>query len=301
MTGSAKSVAAGIVAILAAVLPAAAVVDATTAAPAPTVTVRAADADDFEPGMLISDERFYDATTMGAAEVQTFFERISCRPSDDVDCLADYHETTLDVPAAGTGHCGEYRGKTAQSAAAIVAGVALACGINPQVLLVMMQKEQSLVTRPSASGYERAMGYACPDTADCDAEYFGFFNQVYNSAWQFRQYTLFPTDRAFEVGVREIGYSPDVACGAGAVDILNQATANLYNYTPYQPNDAAVQNLYGDGDECSAYGNRNFWRIFTDWFGDPTNTRFPAWLGPCISNVGGKPCLDEFWRERPER
>lgn len=45
------------------------------------------------------------------------------------------------------------------------------------------------------------------------------------------------------------------------------ATAALYNYTPYTPNGAALSNMYGTGDRCSEYGNRNFWRIFNDWFG----------------------------------
>ena len=49
--------------------------------------------------------------------------------------------------------------------------------------------------------------------------------------------------------------------------IRNQATAALYIYTPYRPNQGALNNLYGTGDSCSSYGNRNFWRMFTDWFG----------------------------------
>ena len=51
--------------------------------------------------------------------------------------------------------------------------------------------------------------------------------------------------------------------------LANAATAALYYYTPYQPNAAALANLYGTGDSCSAYGNRNFWRLYRDWFGDP--------------------------------
>ena len=54
-----------------------------------------------------------------------------------------------------------------------------------------------------------------------------------------------------------------------AFELKSQATANLYYYTPYTPNDAALKNLYGSGDSCSAYGNRNFWRFFHDWFGSP--------------------------------
>jgi hypothetical protein len=55
--------------------------------------------------------------------------------------------------------------------------------------------------------------------------------------------------------------------------IKNKATARLYVYTPYTPNKAALTNLYGLGDSCSTYGNRNFWRIFNDWFGSSV---FPA-------------------------
>jgi hypothetical protein len=85
------------------------------------------------------------------------------------------------------------------------------------------------------------------------------------------------------------------------VRIRNQATANLYNYTPYQPNEAALASLYGDGDECSAFGNRNFWRIFTDWFGDPTAVLLPEWLGPCLVHEDGRPCLEDYWVAPPPR
>ncbi|MEY4398046.1 MAG: hypothetical protein RLZ53_622, partial [Actinomycetota bacterium] len=37
----------------------------------------------------------------------------------------------------------------------------------------------------------------------------------------------------------------------------------------YTPNTAALNNLWGTGDGCSAYGNRNFWRTFWTWFGSP--------------------------------
>ena len=58
--------------------------------------------------------------------------------------------------------------------------------------------------------------------------------------------------------------------------IDNQATAALYVYTPYRPNAAALGNMYGTGDSCSSYGNRNFWRMFSDWFGNPTSGGFLA-------------------------
>ena len=51
---------------------------------------------------------------------------------------------------------------------------------------------------------------------------------------------------------------------SGDIDVYvkNKATAALYTYTPYQPNEAALNNMYGLGDRCSAYGNRNFYNMF---------------------------------------
>ena len=64
-----------------------------------------------------------------------------------------------------------------------------------------------------------------------------------------------------------VRYNPNASCGSSPVYIANQATAGLYNYTPYQPNAAALAAGAGSGDYCSAYGNRNFWIYFTNWFG----------------------------------
>ncbi|MGG7464000.1 hypothetical protein [Plantibacter sp. YIM 135347] len=253
-----------------------------TPSPPPTQAPTPLSGTEFDPGEIISDENFTDANALSEAGIQSFFASQSCTPKDGVPCLADFRKTTKSIRAAEPGHCEAYRGATNESAARIVWKVAHACGINPKVLLVLMQKEQSLISSPSEYGYARAMGWGCPDTgpdftANCDAEYFGFQNQVYQSAWQFRQYMLYPVNvpgetyqRAYHIGTVFIQYSPDAACGGTMVDIKNQATANLYLYTPYQPNAAALANLYGTGDDCSAYGNRNFWRLYTEWFGPAT-------------------------------
>lgn len=55
-------------------------------------------------------------------------------------------------------------------------------------------------------------------------------------------------------------------CGYVKAKIANQATRALYIYTPYAPNAAALANIWGTGDGCSAYGNRNFWRQYRMWF-----------------------------------
>ena len=49
--------------------------------------------------------------------------------------------------------------------------------------------------------------------------------------------------------------------------VANQATAGLYNYTPFQPNEAAAHG----GDQCTSWGNWNFYGYFKTLFGSPTS------------------------------
>ncbi|MBF0687197.1 MAG: hypothetical protein IR158_05430 [Cellulomonas sp.] len=243
--------------------------------PATAPAAEAADLSRFDPGLIISDSVFYDSGTMSAAQVQAFLDQrgADCRPAAGSTCLKSYRESTTTRPA--TDRCaGTYSGAASESAATIIAKVAVACGINPQVLLVTLQKEQGLVTAStgrSAAVYRKAMGFGCPDTAACDTQYYGFFNQVYSAASQFKQYALHPTRYGHIAGrTNAVRFHPNAACGSSQVHIQNQATAGLYNYTPYQPNAAALAAGYGTGDACSSYGNRNFWNYFADWFGSST-------------------------------
>ena len=162
------------------------------------------------------------------------------------------------------------------------------------MLLVLLEKEQGLVTDtwPTSRQYRSATGYGCPDTADCDTTYYGFYNQVYNAAWQFRKYRAYPSIRAYQAGrYNTILWHPNQACGSSSVYIRNQATAGLYSYTPYRPNAAALANLYGTGDGCSSYGNRNFWRIFTDWFGSTLESDGTFAIAAAYQAAGGSAVL----------
>ncbi|PPH42299.1 hemagglutinin [Rathayibacter sp. AY1E4] len=227
---------------------------------------------DFDPGDLISDEVFFDGDALGPLTVQAFLDaRVPDCAGGPVPCLRDYAEDTAAITADE--QCDALPAGRDVPAAEIITSVAGACGVNPAVLLVLLQKEQSLVTdpEPSERQFRSATGYGCPDTADCDTDSYGFAAQVYGAAWQFQRYRN--PDSSFDwypVGAAgDVRYSPDESCGTAPVTIANAATAGLYYYTPYQPNAAALANLYGEGDDCSAYGNRNFWRIFSTWFGDP--------------------------------
>ncbi|WP_424463399.1 hypothetical protein [Pseudoclavibacter helvolus] len=238
----------------------------------------AADASAFDPGNLVSDENFYNGTAMSAAEVQQFL--VSRNGSSSPTALRNYTQATPSMPA--TQYCSAYSGAGGgESAADIIAKVGQACNFSQKAMLVLLEKEQSLVSmsNPSLGRLAAATGFGCPDTAPCDQSYGGFFYQVYNAARQFQNYKANPYSfNHIPFATNNVLYNPNFSCGSSAVYISNYATAGLYNYTPYQPNQAALNNMYGEGDGCSAYGNRNFWSMYTDWFGDPKGAVSVPWL-----------------------
>lgn len=263
--------------LLATVVAAAVVVTGTVVA-VPDPPAVALSGSQFDPGNIISNQYFYDANAMSEAQIAAFLQTNigACQNSN---CLNVVRTNT--TTRAANPMCNAYQGADQETAARIIFKVQQACGISAKVLLVTLQKEQSLVTHrsPTLSRLDRAMGYACPDNTAipgwCDPAYGGLYNQLYWAAWQFKRYANPPgTTRTFTwfpVGATTaIRFHPQVACGSSPVRIQNEATAALYYYTPYQPNAAALGNLYGVGDACSAYGNRNFWRMYSDWFGNPT-------------------------------
>ena len=264
---------------------------------------QAADMSQFQAGNIISDELFFNGDAMSAAEVQAFLDAKVPSCSGGYVCLKNYTETTRTI--AGNPMCSAYQGAANESAATIIYKVGKACGISQKTILVMLQKEQGLVTStaPSTGRYRAAMGAGCPDTAACDSEYYGFFNQVHFGSYQLKRYTQPPgTGAGTEwytrydlwkpVGqVSNILYSPvrddagNYVCGTKSVYIANQATHSLYIYTPYTPNTAALNAGYGLGDGCSAYGNRNFFNYYYDWFGSTTAVRPNAQVTPTISGA----------------
>ena len=230
----------------------------------------AAVSSEFRAGNIISDALFFNGSAMTADDVQAFL--VSKRPVCDpgFTCLKDYRTATNERPAE-PGLCAGYPAAGPQSAAQIIALVGVSCGVSQAALLVLLQKEQSLVTARAPSelmDYRSATGFRCPDGAPCDPLYSGFFNQVFHAARQFKRYARDTQSFRHQANSwNTVLFHPDAACGSANVFVENQATAGLYNYTPYQPDQAALANLYGTGGDCSAYGNRNFWRQYTDWFG----------------------------------
>ena len=236
----------------------------------------------FDPGLIISDSVFYDFGTMSVAEIQRFLDgRVSaCRAAPErPGCLKDYR---LSTPGAtgSPGRCESVPAKSNITAAELIYDIARACGINPRVILVKLQKEQGLVTStdPSPRAYDFALGMDCPDSpSGCSAASAGFFWQLYKGVGQLNWYSNPAGSFTWLKPGTTISrpYYPNrPSCGSQSFKLQNKATAALYYYTPYVPNQAALDNLYSTGDSCSSYGNRNFWRFFSDWFGSPIGGGF---------------------------
>jgi hypothetical protein len=272
----------------------------------------AARATDLAPGYIISDAEFLDSNAMTASQVQQFLERqvprcrpdLSSGPDDPITCLKDFRTVTESTTA---GNCTAIKGGRSVSAAELIDLVARACGISQEVLLATLQKEVGLVTMtaPSQWRFDYAMGYACPDTgtggsAQCQAQRKGFFKQIFFAARVYKDYVNNPQNWTHRAGqTNNIAVNvPERGCGTQSVYIENRATAALYNYTPYVPNAASLNAGSGEGDRCSAYGNRNFYLFYTDWFGLPNRPtgaigdRFNASGG--TSGAAGAPVTPEF-------
>ena len=235
----------------------------------------------FDPENIIDDAVMFNGSTMTAGEIQSFLNAKQPSCAKGATCLKSVTADMAALPANPM--CKALAAKKAASAAEIIAAVGRACSVSPQVILVMLQKEQTLVTgRMPYSGesvsliYRKATGLGCPDTAACDPAKYGLFNQLYGVAYWLVRYTTPPGTTGpgwtrynwFPVGTANgVLFHPNAACGARTITIRNKATASLYYYTPYQPNSASLAAGWGLGDGCSSYGNRNFYLYFTTWFG----------------------------------
>lgn len=233
-------------------------------------TALTANASDFDPGLIISDDLFYDSGAMTASQIQAFLDSKigACLNGNCLNVATIAYPGRAREVSSSTGNliceaipAGNIR------ASELIYRAQVACGISAKVILVTLQKEQSLVTKnaPSDTALRWAMGMACPDTAPCDTAFAGLGTQIVSGTRQLKAYKASAFAR--QPGTHYIQWHPDASCGGTNVRIQNYGTAALYNYTPYQPNAAALANLYLRGDDCSSYGNRNFWAFYNDWFG----------------------------------
>ncbi len=215
--------------------------------------------------IIISDTAFTATGTMSAADVQNFL-------NSKVPTCDTWHANTVGGSEVPPWTClKDYVDpKVNKKASQIIYEEAVNNGLNPQVILVTLQKENSLVTDswPFASQYRTAMGYGCPETAGCETSYYGFYNQVHLGSMLLREgYDRACYNMSSYPGWGDIAYDRHLGRTAN-IDgrqtyIGSCSTGSLYNYTPHRP-DSAWRTAASDG--VYYYGNYNFVTRFLDWF-----------------------------------
>lgn len=250
----------------------------------------AATASNFNPGNIISDDLFYDGSAMSVSQIQAFLDAKigTCSNSNCLNvAVIPYPGRARDVSQTTGNVVCEAISSGTMRVSELIYRTQVACGISAKVILVTLQKEQGLVLdrSPSDVSLRWAMGMACPDTAPCDTAFAGLGTQIVAGTRQLKAYKAAAFAR--QPGNQYVQWNPDSSCGGTYVNVQNYATAALYNYTPYQPNSAALANLYGVGNGCSSYGNRNFWTFYTDWFGSTTDVDPASAINAVYTQQGG--------------
>lgn len=241
---------------------------------------------EFDPSILISDKAFSDPDTFdSAAGIQKFLEdKKSVLANTSPSFIAMLKEPdTLTKVGLEDPRPNLNKNRTA---AELIYDVSTKHGLNPQVILVKLEKEQSLITG-SFSGdtlqrrLDRALGFGCPDVGGCGDIFLSFYRQLYGtfdaggSRWLGAVASLMrsfnttggrgpmvdaqgrvfgqPLVRTSQVGDTIVLDNTMGSYGGisqtQSVKIGNKATAALYRYTPHVFN-----------------GNYNFWLFYSRWF-----------------------------------
>lgn len=180
----------------------------------------------FNPNYIVQDDALFDGSAMTLRDIQRFL---------DARAGTLKYYLAFDIDGA------------LRTATEIIWRAAQQHRINPKYILTTLQKEQSLIDdpRPTQDQYDWAMGYGICD--DCDKndpglqKFRGFAAQVNGATARNRYYVENP---------QEFTYQKEKTSFVDGTPItpLNQATANLYNYTPH------------------IRGNTSFFKLFQRWF-----------------------------------
>jgi len=200
--------------------------------------LKGAQAASFNQSNIIADGVFVNVNSMDTGAIQRFLQSNNSYLKDFSENGRSAAQIIYDAAHGANEAAGSINGITVNSATGTV---------NPQVILVTLQKEQSLISRTTRDDnvLRKAMGYGCPDSGGCNARYAGFTKQVENAAWQLRY--NFERARGYGFEDYQVGqsFSFDDWNGTHTGTFGNRATASLYRYTPHVYN-----------------GNYNFWNLF---------------------------------------
>jgi hypothetical protein len=205
----------------------------------------------------VSDTDFIDTNAMNVDQIQSF---LSVKGS----FLKDFSENGRSAAQIIYDAAKGYEGASGTNTKYGITINSSTGTVSPRILLIYLQKEQSLVTATTRddSRLKIAMGYGCPDGKACDLEYYGFTNQVDNAAWQLRYVYERAQGRGY-TGDYQVGNTIPIndtiicgnLCGLRSVTMSKRSTASIYSYTPHV--------FY------SAY---NVWKFYQTWFGSDSHS-----------------------------
>jgi len=136
-----------------------------------------------------------------------------------------------------------------KTAAQIIVAAGHAWNISPRVILITLQKEQSLLTlkNPTAHKLEKAMGVGYFDSGTVNqSKYAGFGNQIWYAA------------KTFDANAKRFSSGDSMMIDGKRRHPTNSATWSLYRYTPH------------------IAGNDNFWRLWWTYFDSNPTGGIPA-------------------------
>ena len=254
----------------------------------------------FDPNILISDERFADTATLGgAAGIQKFLEsRGSVLANTSAEFIVKLREpgdtdlkSRLPDPRPNIGRL--------RTAAELIYDASASAGLNPQVVLVTLQKEQSLIDgkfdteRGLQRALDKSLGFGCPDEGGCSDIFLGFYHQLFgnfDSAGNRYIGMSMSLVRSFnfEVGDVRVGRGPMVDAANNAFGNGNRVRTSrkgdviTLENTQGSPNNAPATQIVTLSNFATAAlyrytphvynGNYNFWRFFSAWFRYPNGT-----------------------------
>lgn len=246
----------------------------------------------FTPNNLIDDSVFSNTNTFSSASgIQQFLQsKGSVLANTSESFVAQLKEPTSTI-LKQTLEDPQPNLNRNRTAAELIYDASRSSGLNAQVILVTLNKEQSLISgRQNATpeqlqrALDFSMGFGCPDSQPCGSIYQGFYAQLFGgvdaennrylgAAKSLMKSFQTPGGRGpyYNGGTSRVGDTIVLDNTLGGyegvqpqqtVKLSNAATAALYRYTPHVFN-----------------GNYNFWRFFKAYFGAPnsnsvnTNTR----------------------------
>jgi hypothetical protein len=202
------------------------------------------------PNRVLSNEVLRNHDSMSVAQIQAYLNK---QPGPLKKLVTADHDETTPTPTPGNPNVNKTPDADSKKlpASQLIWDACQQWEINPKVMLAMLQKEQSLLTRTSVTSttLARAIGAGCPNSTT--NKYPGFGNQMWYGAKLLDGYGEGKNGSKIALFYPGIVYWDIYRHPNVAVRPWSLATYKLYVYNP------------------SISGNTSFWNIYTSRFGNP--------------------------------